>query len=293
MENTIYFNLPGLYFKKEITTRFLYYLRDYPDRRIPNTEVGAIYDSIPYCLWNGGRIFLKYPQATQEDLEDINYIFAQEFHKPIRLIFTNGYIQEKHLKDTFCNLVTDYFHNENNEVVVNSPLLEQYLRENYPKYKIISSTTKCMKNWDLVHEELAKDYYQVCLDYNLNHNLKQLKNFSEKEKEKTEFLINAICNPGCPHRAEHYKLNSIATLNYNQFFRIECSLPTNTLGTNTTHISPEEIETIYAPLGFKNYKIEGRTLCDLEVLCNYVKFMIKPEHQLSTIVELLGTVPDY
>lgn len=288
---SIYFNLPGLYHKKNITMNFLYYLRDHPTKQKEYAHVGAIYDSIPYCLWNGGRIFRSYEQATPEELEFINNVFSKDFQKPIRLIYTNGYLEEKHLKDTFCNLVTEFFHNENNEIVVNSSLLEQYLRENYPKYKIISSTTKCMKNWDKVHEELAKDYYQVCLDYNLNHNIKQLEKFTIEEKNKTEFLINAICTPGCPHRAEHYKLNSVATLNYNRTFRIECTLNYNTLcdEANHTHLTPQEIEEIYMPLGFKYFKLEGRTLPDVEVVANYVKYLIKPEYQLEVLTELLNT----
>ena len=69
----------------------------------------------------------------------------------------------------------------------------------------------------------------VCLDYNLNHN-KKLLNFSLEEKEKTEFLCNAICPPACPYRKEHYKLNSFFSLTYGIPYNIQnCSIKYNTV----------------------------------------------------------------
>ena len=98
---------------------------------------------------------------------------------PMRFIFTNSQLKEEHLSDRFCNLITEICENDLNEIVVNSPLLEDYIRTNYPKYKIISSTTKCLKNVDEANNELNNDYFRVCLDYNLNHNFKFLDSLTE------------------------------------------------------------------------------------------------------------------
>ncbi|MGN1342698.1 MAG: hypothetical protein ACI4VL_05760 [Bacilli bacterium] len=43
-----------------------------------------------------------------------------------------------------------------------------------------------------------QNYKFICLDYNLNHNWTFLDSLNPEEKEKTEFLINPICGPGCP-----------------------------------------------------------------------------------------------
>ena len=124
---------------------------------------------------------------------------------PVRFTFTNCLIEEKHLYDRFCNMVLELLQSKDNEVVIANDLLENYIRKNFPDYKIISSTTKCLTNVNDSLKEISKNYYQICLDYNLNHNMDFLKTI--EEKEKIEFLINAICPPGCPNRKLHYNLN--------------------------------------------------------------------------------------
>ena len=42
-----------------------------------------------------------------------------------------------------------------------------------------------------------ENYVFTCLDYNLNHNWKFLDTLTPIEKQKTEFLVNPICMPGC------------------------------------------------------------------------------------------------
>ena len=43
---------------------------------------------------------------------------------------------------------------------------------------------------------------------------------SQEEKDKCEFLVNAICPPGCKTRREHYILNSKYYLNYGRQFDV-------------------------------------------------------------------------
>ena len=72
------------------------------------------------------------------------------------------------------------FNNPKNEIVVNSPILEEYIRTNYPNYTLISSTTKCITNLNDVKTEINKEQYKlICLDYNLNHNTKLLNDLSQ------------------------------------------------------------------------------------------------------------------
>ena len=97
----------------------------------------------------------------------------------MRFIFTNKLLEEEDCYDHFNNLVLQRCNNGMNEIVVNSPILEKYLKENYPQYKLISSTTKCITNKDLLKEEISNsNYNQVCLDYNLNKDWKFLETLS-------------------------------------------------------------------------------------------------------------------
>ena len=106
-------------------------------------------------------------------------------------------------------MVMKTIENEKNEIVVNNLELEAYIREHYPKFKIISSTTKCLNTPENSLKELHKDYKYVCLDYNLNKEWDYLNNIPESLKSKVEFLVNAICPSNCSNRKEHYRLNSL------------------------------------------------------------------------------------
>ena len=53
------------------------------------------------------------------------------------------------------------------------------------------------------------------------------------------------------------------------------------------HISPDAIYGKYAPMGFENFKIEGRSVPDVNVLENYIYYMVKPEFKDEVRLELL------
>ena len=49
------------------------------------------------------------------------------------------------------------------------------------------------------------------------------------------------------------------------------------------NLTPDMIINTYEPLGFSHFKIEGRTLSDIDVACAYIYYMIKPEYQLLVL----------
>lgn len=288
----IKFMLPGFYEHFQLFKTFISFKEKHPNYFYDNIEIGACYGNFQFCIWDGGRIFYQYKQANYENIIEIyNYFLSKNI--PLRLVYTNTEITEEHLNDRFCNLVTELCEHENNEIVVNSPMLEQYLREKYPKYKIISSTTKCLTSPEDSQTEINKDYHMICLDYNLNHNFNFLNQITNKDK--IEFLVNPICQAGCPYRKNHYRLNSIQHLTYNKTYLLnECRIKHNTLDHDSilqrNNISPEEIYTTYVPAGFTNFKLEGRTLTDLEVLMGVAKYMIKPEYQIQAIYDIYSII---
>ena len=71
--------------------------------------------------------------------------------------------------DTYCNLIMRLADNGMNQVLVNSPVVEQYIRDNYPSFPLISSTTKRITDTKELISELGKDYRLVVLDYDLNN----------------------------------------------------------------------------------------------------------------------------
>lgn len=288
----INFMLPGLTEHLKLNLDYLKIRQKKPECFLEN-NINAVYGNFQFCSWDGGRVFLphEYTQHTKEDIEFIMYKYNVEYKVPMRFVFTNNQLTKEDCYDRFCNIILKLCENDMNEIVVSSPILEDYLTANYPGYKLISSTTKCLvKEEDSLEEIKNSKYFLTCLDYNLNKNWKYLNSIPQEYRDKVEILINAICPPGCQERKEHYRLNSLSNLTYGKRFNVDsCRLKENTLFPNLNkrnNLSLEEINDLYYPKGFKYFKLEGRTLSDAENALNYVKYTVKPEYQLF-IAELL------
>lgn len=159
-----------------------------------------------------------------------------------------------------------------------------YIKINYPNLSCISSTTKCLNKTQFLDELHNDNFIEVCLDYNLNHNWEILNNLNPKEKDKCEFLCNAICPPGCPTRKRHYALNSLYNLSFGKSYDIPyCGIKAHSLSPEckkySNNITYEEIVNKYEPNGFSHFKLEGRTFSNLEQVLIYSDYMVKPEYK--------------
>ena len=284
----------------EMIARYPHYFRE-------GVEIASVYGVFPPSLWNGGR--------TQGGVCDKGFIkgVIASFNErgiPLRFTFTNPVLEKKHLNDDFCNMVMNLANNGLNEVIVVSPLLEDYIRKNYPKYKITSSTCKRITDSDSLCSEVEKDYHIVVIDYDLNHDYETLEKIPDKKK--CELLVNACCNPGCPIRSEHYNaigLQQIAYANHvkkyknvpfnsesllrehpeiQRFADCPCSERTlfDIIGLKN-HITPEEIWERYIPMGFEQFKLEGRTFDTFNLTEHYLYYMAKPEMKDRARLEFL------
>ena len=287
----INYAIPGVYSHFELNVNLIHLIKDHPEFFYDNIGIDAVFGIFPFCIMDGGRIFNEYVHLTKEEVEYIVKTY-NDLSTPVRLVYTNTQLDPSLYNDRWSNIVLKIVENDINQIVVSDDNFQKYVRENYPKFSFISSTTKCLNLADF-KEELKKDaYLEVCLDYNLNSNLKMLNELTEQEREKCEFLINAICAPGCQNRKEHYKFNSLYHINQGMnFHMIYCPITDNTVSpTNCAYrnnLSYEDIVKNYEPLGFKHFKLEGRTLSDLEVAANYIKYMVKPEYKEYVLTRIM------
>lgn len=284
--------IPCVYENFFINKYLILLMQHSPEYFYENIKIDAIFGNFPYCIWDGGRKAINYTYATIEEIKQI-CLFYNNYDIPIRFIYTNNQIQKEHLDNRFCNLVTSICENNLNEIVINSPILEEYIRKTYPSYKIISSTTKCLTDKTLVLNELNKeDYYRVCLDYNLNYDIDFLNNLNEQQKNKVELLANALCGINCTNRINHYKLNSLSALHYGKNYELDyCNL------INRHHLYPcesqlssminiQQILTTYKNIGIKHFKLEGRLNTPIVHILNIIRYLVKPEYQLYIISEI-------
>lgn len=279
----IEFFIPG-FVEHEGINKFLFHLMEqYPDYFYDNIKIGAVFGCFPGNRWNGGRTVLGYSDINF--IEKIIYEY-NDLQIPLRFTWTNVLLDEKDYEDPVCNTIMKIANNGINEVLISDDNFEKYIREKYPNYKIISSTTKCILDEKELHNELNKDYHLIVLDHRLNHNFSILDNLNDYEKNKIEILINPRCSPLCPNRKAHYLWES-----KNQLSGMEVEPPENfnknykCPGYSFFHnqeletLTPEEIYNIYYYKGFNKFKIEGRSVHPMDVIENYVYYLVKPEYK--------------
>ena len=291
--NIAYFMLPGFCEHYKLYQNLNKFLNMYPEAKRENIEIYCYYGNIPFCSWDGGRIFNKYYPLSIEQMQKVQNYYNNILKSKVRLVFTNNLLKEEHLYERYNNLSLNIFNNSNNEIVLNSEILENYIKEYYPNYKLIASTTKCSNQENSKKDLNNSDYIFTCLDYNLNHNWKFLNSLTPEEKEKTELLINPICGPGCPQRKEHYRLNSLFSLTYGQHYPMkscEISNGSSCAQFNPAHITINEIIEEYIPAGFHYFKLEGRTWSSNEMAVTLAEYLIKPEYQGYFLTEMLKSM---
>ena len=286
------FHLPGLAGHFRFNLIFIEVLKQHPEYFREGVEIASVYGAFPQSIWNGGR--------NQEGMCDRRFIKTvltslNSRGIPARFTFTNPALEKKHLNDKFCNMIINMANNSLNEIIVVSPILEDYIRKNFPQYKLTSSTCKRLDTIEKLSEELQKDYSIVVVDYDLNNKFDLLETLPNKEK--CEFLVNSNCRPQCPNRSQHYYNVGLQQIAIADHMRKYPDKPFNPIifddGANQrcpfyernifaikdlpTNIKPDDIWEKYVPMGFSQFKIEGRTARVFNLLETYLYYMIKPE----------------
>ncbi len=274
-ENKIYWHLPGFcyfFYLNQVTIRLM---KDYPDKFMDNYEVGSVYGTFPGAIWNGGRAV--FGLTGKGDMQKIISTYNR-MGVPVRFTWTNSLIEEEHLNDTYCNLIMRIADNGQNQVLVNRQILEDYLREKYPGFKFISSTTKRITSFPEVEEELKKGYFLVVLDYDLNHDqnaLEALKPYAGQ----VEILVDEICFPNCPKRKQHYEDESRTQLEFEKGTVFPCPNRTqkpsfSECRKRPAFIAKEELDD-YVKMGYHNFKLVGRGLPLEMVKESYLYYLVK------------------
>ncbi len=285
-----YYHLPGLFEFYELYRVFLPLYREHREYFYDWCEIGSIYGAPADCLWGGGRA--GFGDANPEDV----LALMQKYGISVRLTFSNSLLTEEHLSDKKCNALCALFEKSegiSNGVIVHSDLLLQYLKTNYPELYLVSSTTKVLTRFSQLSEELNReDFRYVVPDFRLNKELEKLDALSQPLKDKVEFLCNECCWFGCKDRKACYEAVSRKNLGEN-FPEHHCTAPDAAEGyhfsramKNPGFIGIGDIQNTYLPMGFSNFKIEGRGLGSALVLEFLLYYMTKTEYQLQVREEI-------
>ncbi|MCR5802140.1 MAG: hypothetical protein K6G57_07415 [Lachnospiraceae bacterium] len=288
MENKkIYWHLPGFYMFFNLNQVIINLMNTKPDLFRDDYAVGSVYGTFPGAIWNGGRAVFG---TTQKSVMESVITTYNRAGVPVRFTWTNSLLEEKHIYDTYCNLIMEVANNGKNQVLVNKPVLEEYLKKTYPDFEYISSTTKRITSVDDIKKELERDYKLVVLDYDLNHDEETLKAL-EPAADRIEILVNEICFPGCPRRKDHYEAESRAQLIFDAGNPFTChNLKDKPCLAESmkrpAFISADDVAA-YADRGFVNFKIVGRGLPPEMAKESYVYFLAKEDKrdEVSRLIE--------
>lgn len=283
-KDTVYYHLPGLFEFYELYCVFLPLYREHREYFYDWCEIGSVYGAPADCIWGGGRVGGG-DCSPQEVLA-----LMREYGISARLTFSNSLLREEHLSDKKCNTLCTLFselQGTRNGVIVHSDLLLDYLKRNYPELYFVSSTTKVLTDFEELVNEIKRDeFLYVVPDFRLNKAWKKWNTLSQNQKKKVEFLCNECCWFGCRERKLCYEAVSRKNLGENCPDH-RCTAPDAREGyrfskamENPGFIGTDEIKNIYLPMGFNNFKIEGRGLGSALILEFLLFYMTKPEYQL-------------
>lgn len=279
-----YYHLPGLFEFYELYREFLPLYRGHREYFYDWCSIGSIYGAPADCIWGGGR--------TGFGGHDPKEVLAlmQEYGISARLTFSNSLLREEHLSDRKCNALCALFAQSGgveNGVILHSELLLDYLRTHYPQLYLVSSTTKVLTDFRQLRDETAREEFRyVVPDFRLNKAFEQLDSLTQPQKDKVEFLCNECCWVGCRDRKRCYENVSRKNLGEDCPDHI-CTAPgagegyrfSKAMG-NPSFIGVEDIRRTFLPMGFSNFKIEGRGLGSALVLEFLLYYMVRPEYQL-------------
>jgi hypothetical protein len=122
----------------------------------------------------------------------------------LRHTCTNQLMTPEHFSDILCNNWIKMSEAEQNGIIVYSEDFANYIRQTYPKYNIIYSTTRI--DIDLKTINTITEHNMAVLNYNKNYDLDYISQL--QHPENIEILCAEQCSPNCPYRQYHYKLIS-------------------------------------------------------------------------------------
>ena len=313
-----YYHLPGLFEFYELYKEFLPLYRKHREYFYDWCDIGSIYGAPADCVWGGGRVGFG-----EHDPKEVLKLM-QEYGISARLTFSNSLLTREHLSDKKCNELCRIFDigrdnersrgfgndkdieccidNDNdisginkrikvkecrNGIIIYSDILLDHIKENYPGFYFVSSTTKVLTDFGEFENELNREEFRyVVPDFRLNKSFDKLKALSQHQKDKVEFLCNECCWFGCTDRKKCYETVSRKNLG-EDCPEHYCTAPDSGQGylfskamENPGFIGVDDIKNTYLSMGFSNFKIEGRGLGSAMILEFLLYYMTKPQYQI-------------
>ena len=272
----------------------LHFKKYYPQCFNENVNIASIFGSFPSMTWNGGTTDCLDSKLNLNAMEHMVNTYRDQ-NIPIKLTLTNPLLEKEDCYDRYCNAVLRICENDINEILVSSPILENYLRDKYPSYKINRSIIATAKNETLDdYLALLQQYNKVVLPKRLSKDREFLLSIPKEYRARFEILCSDHCKYECPRLYTHYKDYAKAQLfledNPEKF---PCSSkfdsPFIEYESRNTQIFYPEIKNWYEPNNFTELKLSGR-MNIVKIITVAIEYLIKPEYHYDMYTILLEAV---
>ena len=144
-----------------------------------------------------------------------------------------------------------------------------------------------LTDFSLLRRELERpEFRYVVADFRLNRAFRQLDTLPQALRDKTELLCNECCAFGCRDRAASDRSVSRENLGLEGPVH-RCTAPDAAGGyrfsramENPGFIGVNDIRDVYLPMGFSQFKIEGRSLGTALLLEFLLHYLTRPEYHI-------------
>ena len=284
------YHLPGLFEFYELYAKFLPLFRGHREWFYDWCTIGSVYGAPAGCRWDGGRA--GFGEADPAAVAAL----MKKYGISARLTFSNSLLREEDLANLQCNRLCALFEKNGavqSGAIVSSERMIRYLRERYPGFYLVASTTKVLREFRQLEAELDRgEFRYVVPDFRLNREMDRLRALPQEKKDRVEFLCNEACWFECPDRKACYE--NVCRKNLGEDCADhECVSPHASRGyrfsdamENPGFIGIRDIREVYMPSGFSQFKIEGRSLGSAVVLEFLLYYITRPEHQLRVREEI-------
>ena len=284
----IHYYIPDFFWHFNVNVKLLELMRDEPQMFHDDFKIGAVFGNFPNCIWNGGGYFL-HRHVAEAEMQTISNVF-NSFGVPLRLTMTNPVVEENDVYDRYANYIMKNLNNGFNQVLVSNPILEKHIRTEYPEYPIVRSILAA----ENVHYDDSDKYFMSVLRKHKNTDMEFLKSIDNKDR--IELLANETCDEDCPRAYTHYldfSKKQRYSDNTGENIVLDCTCdrkyPRKRFYTLSMCLTREKIKEIYEPMGFKHFKISGRSSHGGIVL-DYAHYMVKPEWKEDFIVMMMDAI---
>ena len=284
------FYCPDFFNGKDVYAALINWKRTYPEVFNPDVNIKYIFGCLPNMLWNGGGVDHNtgcVDLATMQEIKE----FYNLLNIHLQFTCTNPLVEEKHLSDTYCNTILKEFENQGHEILVSSPILEQYIRNTYPGYTISRSivNTRTDLEWEAI---LDTQYHNIVLPRRHTKDFDYLNQIQQQYRNRIEILCNDPCPIDCPCLYSHYERYANHTL-FNKQFTID-ELKCNNIKLDNLPfrfdmnglVTYKDILQSYYPLGYTEFKLSGRGH-KTTIATSVVPYLIKPEYHFLAYKFLL------